>query len=103
MIETENSLPLTAEQGQDRSMLPTFDWTATDELDVAITHALVDALDVDETDFVLQQSIDTEALAQLVCGDSGWATPTDVQVSFRLEGYDCNVIVDSDRIRVRSV
>lgn len=75
----------------------TFEWTATDSLDVAVARALADSLDLDEEDFVLQESIDMDALAKLVGAEPEWSAPRDALVSFRLESYDCTVLVESGR------
>lgn len=101
MIETEYNEPLTAGLCHNQSSSQTFEWTGTDSLDFDITYALVNSLDVDYEDFVLQEAIDTDALAKLIGDEPGSPAPTDTFVSFRLERCDCTVVVHSDgRIEV---
>lgn len=96
MLETKYTGPLTAALSNNHASMPTYEWTAPDSLDYDITHALVDALDIDCQDFVLQEAIDTEALAKLIGAHPGSPAPTDALVSFRLESCGCTVLVDSD-------
>lgn len=95
MAGSECSQPPIAEQLHGRPSLSTFEWTSTDSLDVAVAEALAESLDLDEEEFVLQKSIEMDALTKLIGAEPGWATPRDALVSFRLEDHDCIVLVES--------
>lgn len=99
MAESESNSPCPTEQFSTR-VPPTIEWTSSGSFDLAVAEALANSLDVTQQEFVLQESIDVDALAQLVGAKPDSPAPDKVMVSFRLDRYECTVLVDSDGIQV---